>query len=158
MLSHNKHHRKNEEHIKMNNFQMNDIGNFSDLNQYVFEPEGTPIRIEGKVFLGDLLGLTSMEISLNKNSANTGMGAFHRHTNHEEVYIFISGKGEMKIDDDLITVKEGTVVSIKPDAKRAWWNTGNTDLIYIVLQAPVGAMKATALEDGEFLDGKVPWG
>jgi len=142
----------------MKNYQMNDIGNFSDLSQYVFEPEGTPIRIEGKIFLGDMLGLTSMDISLNKSEPGTGMGAFHRHTNHEEVYIFTSGNGEMKIDDDLIKVQEGSVISIKPEAKRAWWNTGNTDLIYIILQATVGTMKATPLEDGEFLDGKVPWG
>lgn len=141
----------------MKNYQTNDLGKFSDLNQYVFAPQGTPIRIEGKVFLGDLLGLTSSEISVNKNSPGTGMGMFHRHTNHEEVYMFISGNGEMKIDDDLISVTEGTVVSIKPEAKRAWWNTGKTDLIYIVVQAPVAAMKSSALEDGEFLDGSVPW-
>lgn len=141
----------------MANYKMKNIGNLSDLDQYIFAPEGTPIRIEGKVFLGDMIGLSSMEVSINKNSAGTGMGLFHRHNSHEEVYIFIGGQGEMMVDDERFNVSEGTVVSIKPAAKRAWWNTGNTDLTYIVMQAPVGGMKSSALEDGELLEGKVPW-
>lgn len=141
----------------MKNFQMHNVGNFNDLNQYVFAPDGMPIRLEGKLFLGDLLDLSSMEISLNKISAGTGMNFFHRHLKHEEVYIFISGKGEMFIDDEILEVKEGSIVKIKPEAKRTWWNTGNTDLTYIVLQAPDGGMKAAGIDDGELLDGKVPW-
>ncbi|MFV1983633.1 MAG: cupin domain-containing protein [Thiohalomonadales bacterium] len=141
----------------MKNFQVQNVGNFSDLNQYVFAPEGTPISLEGKLFLGDLLGLSSMEISLNKNSAGTGMNFFHRHLTHEEVYIFINGKGEMMIDDEILEVKEGSIVKIKPEAKRSWWNTGDTDLTYLVLQAPEGGMKSPGIEDGELLEGKVPW-
>ena len=141
----------------MKNFQKKDFGLLSHLDQYVFAPEGADIRMAGKLFLSDQLGLSSMEISLNKNSAGTGMPFFHRHTNHEEVYIFLSGQGEMVIDDERFEVKEGSCVSIKPEAKRSWWNTGNTDLIYIVMQAPVGGMKTPALVDGEILEGQVPW-
>jgi len=141
----------------MKNFQLQNVGNFSDLNQYVFAPEGTPISLEGKLFLGDLLGLSSMEISLNKNSAGTGVNFFHRHLKHEEVYIFINGQGEMMIDDEILEVKEGSIVKIKPEAKRSWWNTGDTDLTYLVLQAPEGGMKSPGIEDGELLEGKVPW-
>ncbi len=141
----------------MKNFQLQNVGDFSDLNQYVFAPEGTPIRIEGKLFLGDLLGLSSMEISLNKNTPGTGMNFIHRHKEHEEVYIFISGQGEMLIDDEIVKIKEGSIVSMKPQARRTWWNTGSTDLTYLVLQAPDGGMKSPGITDGELLDGKVPW-
>jgi len=141
----------------MSNFQMQNIGKFGGLDQYVFAPQGTPIHIEGKLFLGDLLQLSSMEVSLNKTTAGHGMTFFHRHHDHEEVYIFLSGHGEMVVDDERFDVAEGTVVSIKPEAKRAWWNTGDTDLTYIVLQAPVNGMQSKAIEDGELLEGKVPW-
>jgi len=141
----------------MKNFKMHDVGNFSDLNQYVFAPEGTPLRIEGKVFLGDLLGLSSMEVSLNKTVPGTGMNFIHSHKEHEEVYIFISGQGEMLIDGETIKIKEGTVVSMTTKAKRTWWNTGNTDLIYIVLQAPAGGMKSPGITDGELHEGSIPW-
>ena len=141
----------------MSNYQSKDTGELQGLSQYVFAPEGAPIRLEGKLFLADLLGISSMEISLNKNEAGTGMEFFHKHTNHEEIYLFLAGEGEMNIDGETVPVKEGTVVNLKPDAVRSWWNTGKTDLIYIVMQAPINGMKATALEDGQVLEGKVPW-
>lgn len=76
---------------------------------------------------------------------------------NEELYIFISGQGEMSIDDEIIPVQEGSVVSVQPDARRAWWNTGDSEFTYIVIQAPVGRLKAATLEDGEILEGAVPW-
>jgi len=141
----------------MKNYQAKEIGSFSNLNQYVFAPEGAPIRIEGKLFLNDLLNMSSMEVSLNQNRAGTGMNFFHRHKNHEETYIFLSGNGEMSIDDEIVPVHEGSIVTIQPQAKRSWWNTGDTDLTYIVIQAPVGGMRAPVVTDGELIDGKVPW-
>ena len=141
----------------MTNYKTKEIGELHGLSQYVFAPEGAGIRLEGKIFLADLLGITSMEISLNKNAAGTGMEFFHKHTNHEEIYLFLAGEGEMNIDGETVLVREGTIVNLKPEAVRSWWNTGKTDLIYIVMQAPINGMKATALEDGQILDGKVPW-
>ncbi|MFV2061349.1 MAG: cupin domain-containing protein [Gammaproteobacteria bacterium] len=141
----------------MKNFQLHNVGEFNDLNQYVFAPEGSSIKIDGKLFLGDLLSLSSMEISLNKNAPGTGMNFKHRHKEHEEVYIFINGEGEMLIDDEIVKVKEGSIISMKPQANRTWWNTGSTDLTYIVLQAPEGGMKSPGINDGELLEGKVPW-
>jgi len=141
----------------MTNYQIKNIGELQDLSQYIFAPKGTGIRLEGKIFLADLLGISSMEISLNKNKPGTGMEFFHKHTNHEEIYLFLAGEGEMNIDGKTVPVKAGTIVNLKPNAVRSWWNTGKTDLIYIVMQAPVNGMKVTALEDGQILDGKVPW-
>ncbi len=142
----------------MKNFQSKNYGAFQNLNQYVFAPEGTPINIEGKLFLGDELGLSSMEVSLNKDAAGNGMPFYHRHKQNEELYIFLSGQGEMSIDDEIIPVQEGSVVSVQPEARRAWWNTGDGDLTYIVIQAPAGGLQAATLEDGEILEGAVPWG
>ncbi|VAW82758.1 hypothetical protein MNBD_GAMMA13-1731, partial [hydrothermal vent metagenome] len=51
----------------------------------------------------------------------------------------------------------GTTVRVQPKAKRAWWNTGQEDLVYIVVQAPSGGLKASGLEDGEIIEGAVPW-
>ena len=63
----------------------------------------------------------------------------------------------MSIDDEIIPVQEGSVVSVQTDARRAWWNTGDSELTYIVIQAPVWRLKAVTLEDGEILEGAVPW-
>jgi len=141
----------------MKNFQSKNYGALQNLNQYVFAPEGTPINVEGKLFLGDELGLSSMDVSLNKDAAGNGVPFYHRHHRNEELYIFISSQGEMSIDDEIIPVQEGSVASVQPEARRALWNTGDSDLTYIVIQAPVGGLQAATLDDAEILEGAVPW-
>ena len=141
----------------MSHYQIHNFGKFSDVNQYVFAPEGTPISIPGKHFLKDPLGLTSAEVSVNKDAPGEGMSFFHRHKDNEEIYIFVGGKGEMMIDDDRFAVQEGSVIRVEPEAKRSWWNTGDEDLYYIVIQAPAGGFSGSSVEDGEVLEGAVPW-
>jgi len=141
----------------MSNYQIANVGEMGKLSQHIFKIEGTPLSIPGKIFLSNLVKLNSMEVSLNTALAGTGMDFFHKHKDHEEVYIFISGQGEMSIDDEIFQIKEGSIVSVKPEAKRSWWNTGDTELRYIVIQAPQDGIKASGIEDGEIVEGKVPW-
>ncbi len=141
----------------MSRYSKTNTGKLNDLEQYEFAPEGLPAPLVGKLFLGDLVNLTSMEVSLNKDAPNTGMSFFHSHKNNEELYIFLKGTGEMVIDEDRFTVTEGSIVKVDPCAKRAWWNTGHEDLYYVVIQAPANGLKAAGLDDGELGDTKVPW-
>ena len=138
----------------MSNYSKVDTGKMNDLDQYKFAPEGLPVPLFGKLFLGDLVNLTSMEVSLNKDAPNTGISFFHSHKNNEELYIFLGGVGEMMIDDDRFTVSEGSVVKVVPGAQRAWWNTGNEDLYYVVIQAQSNGLKTAGLNDAEL--GKAP--
>ena len=142
----------------MSNYQMQDFGKMSDMDQYVFAPEGVPLTIPGKLFLGEKLGLTSMEVSINKDAPGQGMPFFHRHKDNEETYIFISGQGEMIIDNERFDVEEGSVVSVQPKADRTWRNTGDTDLLYIVVQAAKNSLKASGITDGDVTETVVPWG
>lgn len=98
-----------------------------------------------------------MEVSINKDAPNSGLPFFHKHNKHEETCIFISGNGEMDIDDKRIKVTEGSIASIQPEAKRGLWNTGTEDMTYILIQAPADGLKATLTDDGELVEGKVPW-
>ena len=141
----------------MNNYSTTDIGKLEKLDQHVFAPEGVPIHLIGKVFLGELIGLTSMEVSLNKDAPNTGVDFYHSHKNNEEVYVFIGGTGEMVVGDDRFPVGEGSVVRVATGVKRAWWNTGKDDLFYVVIQAPENGLKTSKLNDAELIESKVPW-
>ncbi len=141
----------------MSNYSKTSIGKLSDLEKHVFAPEGTPVKIIGKVFLGELIGLTSMEVSINKDAPNTGVNFFHSHKNNEELYIFIGGSGEMVVDDERFTIEEGSIVRVATGAKRAWWNTGSNDLYYIVIQAQTDGLKTSSLIDAEIINEKVPW-
>jgi uncharacterized cupin superfamily protein len=70
----------------------------NDLDQHEFSPEGFSSPLVGKLFLGELVNLTSMDVSLNKSFPNTGVSFFHSHKNNEELYIFLKGAGEMVFD------------------------------------------------------------
>lgn len=55
----------------------------------------------------------------------------HSHAGQEEIYFFISGMGQMKLDDDLFTVQAGDVVLI-PDGKfHKVINTTNKELYFV---------------------------
>lgn len=141
----------------MGNYSKANAGKLSDLDQHIFAPEGLPVSLVGKLFLGDLVDLTSMEVSLNKDAPNTGVSFFHTHKNNEELYIFLGGSGEMVIDEDRFPVEEGSVVRVAPEAKRAWWNTGKDDLYYVVIQAQVNGLITASLNDAEIIEENVPW-
>jgi len=142
----------------MSHYQTQNYGKLNEFDKYIFAPEGTPISIPGKLFIGEQLGLTSMEISINKDVPGTAMPFFHRHNDNEETYIFIGGKGEMVIDGERFDVEEGSIVSVQPEADRSWRNTGDKDLYYIVVQASKKSLKASGLNDGEITETPVPWG
>ena len=47
-------------------------------------------------------------------------GYWHSHSVLEELYIFLQGEGQMGLDDDVVDVKAGTVVSVPPGVMRTW--------------------------------------
>ena len=130
------------------NFTAVDLGALCELDDYKFKHPVLPIEIKGKVFLKQILGLTSSEISLNKMPPGASMPFFHRHRMNEEVYIIIKGHGEFQIDGEVFPVKEGTVIRVAPGGGRCWRNNSGEDLYYIVFQARAGSC-----EDHTILDG-----
>lgn len=49
-------------------------------------------------FLGEELGLTGAEASVQRLAAGENPAFLHSHKTHEELYIIISGKGEYEVD------------------------------------------------------------
>ena len=54
-------------------------------------------------------------------------------------------------------VSDGSVIRVDPEASRTWWNTGHEDLYYLVIQARKDSMNTSTGEDGELVEGDVPW-
>ena len=71
--------------------------------------------------------LTLSSTFLRANQQTNG----HTHAGQEEVYFFIKGKGEMTIDDDTFTVKEGDVVCIEDGEFHKVYNTGHMGLYFV---------------------------
>ena len=74
---------------------------------------------------GNNLVLSSTMLRANQHT--TG----HNHKGQEEVYFFISGHGEMEIDDNRFTVKEGDVVCIEDGEFHKVYNTGHLGLYFV---------------------------
>jgi mannose-6-phosphate isomerase-like protein (cupin superfamily) len=55
----------------------------------------------------------------------------HKHEGQEEVYMFISGKGEMEIDGIKFNVREGDCILIEDGEFHKVYNTGHLGLYFV---------------------------
>ena len=140
------------------NFSATELGELENLDRYKFTHAKLPFEVEGKVFLNSVLGLTSAEVSINKLPPKTSMPFHHRHRKNEEIYIFIKGNGEFRVDDQLLPIREGTIIRVAPEGTRCWRNVSDEPLYYVVVQAPAGSYgNDRTIEDGEAVRKPVVW-
>lgn len=55
----------------------------------------------------------------------------HRHAGQEEVYVFVSGKGKMQIDDKIFDVAANDVVLIEDGVFHRVFNIGDDPLYFV---------------------------
>lgn len=131
-------------------------GSFSQLNDYVL-PVAPGMEIQGKVFMGQTLQTTGAEISFQSFAPGKETGFLHTHQTHEELYIFVSGKGEFQVDGQVFHVGEGSVVRVAPEGKRSVRNNGTEPLIMICVQYKAQTFTAQDAADGQLLQEPVKW-
>ena len=131
-------------------------GSFSKLNEYVL-PVAPGMEIQGKVFMGQALQATGAEISFQSFAPGKETGFLHTHQTHEELYIFVSGKGEFQVDGKVFPVAEGSVVRVAPEGKRSVRNNGTEPLVMICVQYKANAFTAQDATDGQILQEPVKW-
>ena len=131
-------------------------GSFSQLNDYVL-PVAPGMEIQGKVFMGQTLQTTGAEISFQSFAPGKETGFLHTHQTHEELYIFVSGKGEFQVDGQVFPVGEGSVVRVAPEGKRSVRNNGTEPLIMICVQYKAQTFTAQDAADGHLLQEPVKW-
>lgn len=131
-------------------------GSFSELNEYVL-PVAPGMEIQGKVFMGQTLQTTGAEISFQSFAPGKETGFLHTHQTHEELYIFVSGKGEFQVDGQVFPVAEGSVVRVAPEGRRSVRNNGTEPLVMICVQYKANAFTAKDATDGQILQEPVKW-
>lgn len=138
------------------NFSAISVGKLSELGDYVLElsPE---VKIPGKVFGGAALQATGSEFSFQMFQPGTETGFLHTHKSHEELYFFLSGKGEFQVDGQVFPVEEGSVVRVSPYGKRSVRNNGTTPLVMLCVQYRGGTFTAEDATDGVILNEPVKW-
>jgi uncharacterized cupin superfamily protein len=114
-------------------------------------------EVPGKTFLGQVLGLTGMEVSFGSMLPGEGSPFLHAHKQNEELYVFLSGEGEMQVDGERIPLRAGTAVRVARDGQRAWRATGSEALAFLVIQAKTGSLEQATAQDGIVLDQPLAW-
>jgi len=120
---------------KKSEWEIINIGKISELSKKKFYSI-FPVT-KGKFFLGDHLELKTMDVSINVLKPGYVNPYLHVHIAHEEVYIFLKGKGEMMLDDKVFEVEEGYIVRVSPGVKRGVRNPekNNEELWFICIRA-----------------------
>ena len=141
---------------KEENFTAVDFGKLSDIKDYVLtlSPE---MKIPGKVFGGQSVNATGGEFSFQSFAPGQETGFLHTHKNHEELYFFLSGKGEFQVDGKVFPIGEGSVVRVSPSGKRSVRNNGTEPLLMLCVQYRGNTFTAEDATDGVILSENVAW-
>ena len=121
-------------------------------NYKLFHSEPAP-RVE----LHEALGLTGAEVSINTVPPNGGVPFAHVHTNNEELYIVLEGKGELWIDGETLPIQAGDSFRIDPAGKRAIRAAADSSLKYICVQTKAHSLGGFTMTDAKLVDDKAPW-
>ena len=99
----------------------------------------------------ELVGLPSGNASQQSVAEATvppdGETVEHYHRTTEEVYLFLSGAGRMRLGDEQADVRAGDTVVIPPGMKHKLWNAGPEPLVLLCCCAPPYRDEDTVLLD-----------
>ena len=115
---------------------------------YSIATVGDLSSFEGKAFVKDILGTTSMELSVGTLAPGSSVPFCHHHKQNEEVYVVLSGTGVFILDGKEKAVSSGSIVRIAPSVSRNTRCTGNEPLVYICIQGKAGSLEQYTLTDG----------
>lgn len=138
------------------NFSAVSVGKLNELGEYLLEL-GPEVKIPGKVFGGAAVQATGSDFSFQLFRPGTETGFLHTHKNHEELYFFLSGKGEFQVDGQVFPIAEGSVVRVAPAGKRSVRNNGTEPLIMLCVQYKGATFTAEDAADGTILNVPVKW-
>ncbi len=139
------------------NYTAIDIGEFDNLMDYSFLHPQFEHEVKGKVFIGEILKSSGTEISFQNLPPKAEIPFLHKHKNHEEVYIFLKGKGQFQVDGNIVNVKEGTAIRVSPDGKRTLRNNSDNAMIFMVIQSQEGSIDNHYIADGYRINGEISW-
>lgn len=126
------------------NYSTMNIGKFSNFNE------------KGRITVGEDLGLTGCEISVNSLAAGTSIPFIHSHKLNEEVYIILSGEGTFYVDTEEFPIEEGSFIRVAPAGERTL-KAGDTELLYLCIQVQKDSLQQATKNDGFIHESKASW-
>jgi len=82
-----------------------------------FRPESSR---DGRRVVDHEMHMQYIGMTVNALTPGEEAGYWHKHSQVEEVYIFLAGKGQMGLNDDVVDVTAGSVVRVSPETWINW--------------------------------------
>ncbi|MEO8095685.1 MAG: cupin domain-containing protein [Pseudolysinimonas sp.] len=100
-------------------------------------------------------------IGMTSNSYLPGESAdyWHAHAAIEELYVFLTGRGEMGLDDQVVPVGPGTAVRVGQGVMRTWRCVPDSPepLTWFCIRAGGGALDRLPSDSTRDADRPMPW-
>lgn len=105
--------------------------------------------------------LTMQYIGLTANALAPGehAGYWHVHSRIEELYVFLEGRGQMALDDDVVEVGAGTVIRVGQGVARTWraLPSGTGELRWLCIRAGGEELPHMPDDSVRLPDRPMPW-
>ena len=137
------------------NFKAIDIGPLNQLSKHEFVHPVTKNTDKARLFTGEILHTTGAEVSFRELPPDTVVPFLHKHQTHEEIYIFLKGKGKFQVDKEVFPVREGSIVKVALDGNRTLCNDSDEIMLYMVVQARAGTLSGYNVSDGYRVKGEI---
>ena len=132
-----------------------DMGKFDELDKHQFVHPKFGTVDPARIFVGEQLETKGSEISFRKLAPGTTIPFLHKHHRNEEVYILLKGSGLFQVDNDILKIREGSIIKVAPEGSRSLKNTSEEHMIYMVVQAVEESLKDFNVMDGYRVDGEI---
>ena len=89
-------------------------------------------------------GAEQVALTYRRMPARTGGkgGYGHRHKTQEEIYFVVSGRLQVKLDDDVLDVGSKTAIRVSPEVARSLWNDGPDDAEVVIVSRKIADPRA----------------
>ena len=103
----------------MANYEVLNVGSPDQWRNYFggFRPDSSR---DGRRVVDHEMKNQYIGITVNALEPGEEAGYWHDHSDIEEIYFFISGRGQMGLGDDLVEVQAGSVVRVGQNVMRTW--------------------------------------
>jgi mannose-6-phosphate isomerase-like protein (cupin superfamily) len=105
--------------------------------------------------------LTMQYIGLTANALAPGeeAGYWHAHSRVEELYVFLDGRGQMGLDDDVVEIGPGTVIRVAQGVARTWRSHPDSrgELRWLCIRAGGGELPHLPDDSSRLPDRPMPW-
>jgi mannose-6-phosphate isomerase-like protein (cupin superfamily) len=137
------------------NYSAIDLGEFDQLMDHSYIHPKLKQEVKGKVFIGEILKTTGVEVSFQLLPPDTPIPFLHKHKAHEEVYIILKGSGQFQVDGQCFDIQEGSVIRIGPEGERTLRNNSDKPMVFMVIQSMVGSLDQHLIFDGYRVKGEI---